>query len=46
MIGDLDGDGRPDIIFGNQYDSTISIYQNIMPFGGPPVIATQPTNER
>ena len=45
MIGDLDGDGRPDIIFGNQYDSTISIYQNIMPFGGPPVIATQPTNQ-
>jgi subtilase family serine protease len=45
MIGDLDGDGRPDIIFGNQYDSTLSIYQNIMPFGGPPVIATQPTNQ-
>ena len=31
-IGDLDGDGRPDIIFCNQYDNTISIYQNAVPF--------------
>jgi hypothetical protein len=31
-IGDLDGDGRPDIIFCNQYDGTISIYQNAVPF--------------
>jgi hypothetical protein len=46
MIGDLDGDGRPDIIFGNQYDSTISIYQNVVPFGGsPPSITIQPTNQ-
>jgi hypothetical protein len=44
-IGDLVGDGRPDIVFGNSYDNTLSIYQNIIPFGGPPVITTQPTNQ-
>src|SRR5208283_4392280 len=44
-IGDLDGDGRPDIIFCNSYDNTITIYQNIVPFGTPPVITSQPTNQ-
>jgi alpha-tubulin suppressor-like RCC1 family protein/Zn-dependent metalloprotease len=44
-IGDLDGDGRPDIVFCNSYDSTISIYQNVTPFGGPPNITSQPTNQ-
>ncbi len=34
--GDLDGDGRPDIVFCNQYDSNIQIYQNAVPFGAPP----------
>jgi hypothetical protein len=43
--GDLDGDGRPDIVFCNYYDSTISIYQNQTPFSGPPVITMPPTNE-
>ena len=33
-IGDLDGDGRPDVVFGNFYTGTISIYQNEVPFGG------------
>jgi len=44
-VGDLDGDGRPDIVFCNNYDSTITIYQNQTPFGTSPVITTQPTNQ-
>ena len=45
-IGDLNEDGRPDIVFANQYDGTISIYQNVVPFGGsPPSITIQPTNQ-
>ena len=44
-MGDLDGDGRPDIVFCNQYDGTISIYQNIVPFGSAPLITSQPTNQ-
>lgn len=31
--GDLDGDGRADIVFANQYDSNIEIYQNTSAFG-------------
>jgi surface antigen len=44
-VGDLDGDGRPDVVFCNQYDNTISIYQNLVPFAAPPTIATQPANQ-
>lgn len=41
-VGDLDGDGRPEVIFCNDYDNTLSIYQNQAPFSGPPVIVAQP----
>jgi FG-GAP-like repeat/IPT/TIG domain/Immunoglobulin I-set domain/FG-GAP repeat len=41
-VGDLDGDGRPDIMFGNSYDNTISIYQNIIPTSTLPTITSQP----
>jgi alpha-tubulin suppressor-like RCC1 family protein len=44
-IADLDGDGRPDITFGNDYDGTISIYQNQAPFGTAPIFIIQPTNQ-
>jgi len=29
LIADLDGDGKPDLIFDNDYDATIWIYRNI-----------------
>ena len=44
-IGDLDGDGRPDIAFAVSYAATLSIYQNQTPFGTVPVIIIQPTNQ-
>ena len=43
-IGDLDGDGLPDIAFVVTYGATLSIYQNQSPFNGPPVITSQPTS--
>ncbi len=43
-VGDLDGDGRPDIVLCNYYDNTITFYQNQVPYGGPPVIQVPPTN--
>jgi len=42
--GDLNGDGRPDIAFCNDYDSTLEIYQNTTPPTPVLSIVSQPTN--
>lgn len=40
--GDLDGDGRPEIVFANAYDATISIYRNTAFTLAAPSITVQP----
>jgi len=42
-IGDLDGDGRAEIVFGNSYDNTISIYQNQTSFSSAPTCTSAPS---
>lgn len=44
-IGDLDEDGRPDLVFANTYDDTLTIYANASAYAGPPVVLVQPTNQ-
>ncbi len=43
--GDLAGNGQPDLIFANQYDGVLMIYQNLSPLAGPPSISTQPADQ-
>lgn len=42
-IGDLDGDGRPDIVFVNNKSTSVSIYQNITPIM--PFIISSPLSQ-
>jgi alpha-tubulin suppressor-like RCC1 family protein len=45
-VGDLDGDGRPDVALANVYDNTLSLYQNQTPFSnGPPIVTMNPTSQ-
>jgi len=41
-LGDLNGDGRPDVVFGNFGDDTVSIFRNNTSIVAPPVITAQP----
>jgi len=41
-IGDLDGDGRPDVVFANNSSATISICKNVVPIR--PFITLQPAS--
>jgi alpha-tubulin suppressor-like RCC1 family protein len=41
-IGDLDGNGRPDIAFGNSFGGTVSVYRNIIPFASAPECVPPP----
>ena len=45
VFDDLNGDGRPDVVFGNFYSGTFSVYPNNVPAPGPPVITDQPASQ-
>jgi hypothetical protein len=44
-IGDLNGDGRPDVALVTLYDATLTLYQNALTNSGSPIIVSQPTNQ-
>jgi hypothetical protein len=44
-VGDLDGDGRPEVVSCDLGNGTAALFQNLAPYGGPPVILTQPASQ-
>jgi hypothetical protein len=44
-LGDLDGDGRPDVAFCNYWDNTFTVYRNRSSYAGPPYIVSQPASQ-
>jgi hypothetical protein len=44
-VGDLDGDGKPDVVFANHYDDSITIYRNTLPVDTAPIILEQPQDQ-
>jgi len=44
-VCDLNGDGRPDVLFANFYDGTLTFYQTAASVFNGPTITSQPTNQ-
>jgi hypothetical protein len=41
-IGDLDGDGRPDVVIANAYGNNLTVWKNVVPVGTNPQSCTPP----